>query len=164
MVYKHIWRKYQDISSIRHVIIINKAGLPAFNMAIGDLPIDATLISGFIQANVSFLIQQLTMIDKIKSEKKLYELEYKNLYILLCNGNLCRVCLILDKKASKNLRELLSSFMDVFEENYREQLKEFEVKGDLDILKPVRELVSKIFEINMIFPLTFSSPNSTRCN
>jgi len=157
MVCKHIWRKYQDISSIRHVIIINRAGLPAFNMAIGDLPIDATLISGFIQANVSFSFQELTMIDRINPEKKIYELEYKNFHILLCNGNSCRVCLILDKKASNSLRELLSSFTDVFEENYEEQLKEFETRGDLDILKPVRDLVSKIFEISMLYPLRFSS-------
>ena len=157
MVYKHIWRKYQDVSSIRHVIIINKAGLPAFNMAISDLPIDATLISGFIQANISFSFQQLTMIDRINPEKKLYELEYKNFIILLSNGNSCRVCLILDKKASNSLRELLSSFTDVFEENYEDKLKQFELKGDLDILKPVRDLISKTFEISMLYPLTLSS-------
>ncbi|MFX1339103.1 MAG: hypothetical protein ACFFDK_10885, partial [Promethearchaeota archaeon] len=118
ILYKHIWRKYQDISTIRHLIILTTAGLPAFNMAIGDLPIDATLISGFIQANVSFSSEELTLLDRINPEKKFYEFEYKNFYLLLCNGNLCRICLILDKKASSNLRELLSNFIDIFEDNY----------------------------------------------
>ncbi len=157
MLYKHIWRKYQDISTIRHLIILTKAGLPAFNMAIGDLPIDATLISGFIQANISFSSEELTIIDRINPDKKFYEFEYKNFYILLCNGRLCRICLILDKKGSNNLRELLSNFTDIFEENYEEELQEFEKTCKLNILDPVISLVRKTFDITMTYPLTLSS-------
>lgn len=157
MLYKHVWRKYHDISTIRHLIILTKTGLPAFNMAIGDLPIDATLISGFIHANVSFSSEELTLIDRINPEKKFYEFEYKNFYLLLCNGKLCRICLILDKKASNNLRELLSNFTEIFEENYEAEFQEFEKTGDLDILSPVKSLVRKSFDITMTYPLTLSS-------
>jgi len=157
MLFKHIWRKYQDISTIRHLIVLTKAGLPAFNMAIGDLPIDVTLISGFIHANVSFSSEELTLLDRINPEKKFYEFEYKNFYLLLCNGKLCRICLILDRKASTNLRELLSNFIDIFEDNYEAELQKFEKTGDLEILNPVKNLVRKSFDITMTYPLTLSS-------
>lgn len=157
ILYKHIWRKYHDISTIRHLIILTKAGLPAFNMAIGDLPIDAALISGFIHANVSFSSEELTLIDRINPEKKFYEFEYKNFHLLLCNGKLCRICLILDKKASTNLRELLLNFTDIVEENYEEKLHEFEETCELNILDPVKSLVIKSFDIIMTYPLTLSS-------
>jgi hypothetical protein len=126
-------------------------------MAIGDLPIDATLISGFIQANVSFSSEELTLIDRINPEKKFYEFEYKNFYLLLCNGKIGRICLILDKKASNNLKELLSNFLDMFEENYEEELQEFEKTCELNLLDPVKSLVRKSFDIIMTYPLTLSS-------
>ena len=157
ILYKHIWRKYQDISNIRHVIILTKGGIPAFNMAVSDLPIDATLISGFIHANMAFSSEELTIIDKINPDKKFYEFEYKNFHILLCKGELCRICLILDKRASNNLRELLLNFKNIFEYNYEDELKEFEEKSDLSILDPVRSFVGKTFEITMINPHTLSS-------
>ncbi len=164
ILYKHIWMKYQDILNIRHLIILTKAGIPAFNMAISDLPINATLLCGFIQANISFSSEELTIIDKINPDKKFYEFEYKNFHLLLCNGKLCRICLILDKQASNNLRDLLLNFTNFVEDNYEDKIKEFEEFSDLSILEPVRNLVIKAFEITMIYPLTFFSkipPNIT---
>ncbi|MFX1347519.1 MAG: hypothetical protein ACFE92_02500 [Promethearchaeota archaeon] len=157
MLYKHIWRKYQDILTIRHVIILSKGGVPAFNMAIGDLPIDPSLIAGFIQANVVFSGEELTLIDKINPEKNFYEFEYKNFNLLLRVGTLCTTCLILDKRASGNLRDLLSNFTDILEGDYEDDLQEFDKTGDLSILDPVKNLVEKIFEITMIYPLTLST-------
>ena len=157
ILYKSIWRKYQDISTIRHVIIITRGGVPAFNMAIGDLPIDAILISGFIQANISFSSQELTLIDKLNPEKRIYEFEYKHFHILLCKGKLCSFCLILDKKASNNLRELLSNFTEIFEQNYEDEIKEFEEVCDLGIFDPVNSLIEKSFETYLNYPLILSS-------
>ena len=157
MLYKHIWRKYEDILTIRHVIILSKGGVPAFNMAVGDLPIDPSLIAGFIQANVVFSGEELTLIDKINPEKNFYEFEYKNFHLLLRVGTLCTPCLILDRRASGNLRELLSNFADILEGDYEDELQEFDKTGDLNILNHVKNLVEKIFEVTMIYPLTLST-------
>ena len=157
MLYRHIWMKYQDVLNIRHVIILTDGGLPAFNMAVMDLPIDASLISGFIQANVAFSNEDLTLMDGIKKEKEFYEFEYKNFHILLKLGQYCKICLILENKASSNLKELLSNFSDVFEEIYKDKLQKFNTTGDLDLLNPVRQLVEKSFEVTMKYPLTLSS-------
>ena len=157
LLYRNIWKKYQDISTIRHVIILTKGGIPALNMNIGDLPIDATLISGFFQANIIFSSKELTMLDKLKSDKRLYEFEYKNFHVLLYDGNLCRICLILNKKASDNLRELLSDFTDIFEDEYEDELKEVEELVEMSILESAKSFIEKNFEISLNFPLILSS-------
>lgn len=157
MLYKYIWKKYQDISIIRHVIILSKTGLPAFNMAVGDLPIDASLLSGFIQANVAFSSEDLTLMDRINPEKKFYEFEYKNFNILLCNGRISRICLIVEKKPSNSLKEMLSDFTDIFEVNYKDEIIEFENRGDLNLLDGVKSLVEKTLEVILVYPLTISS-------
>lgn len=157
MLYQYIWRKYQDLLNIRHVIILTKNGLPAFRMAVSDLPIDLSLLSGFIQANIVFSSEELTLIDKINPDKSFYELEYKNFHILLKIGRECKSCLILDTGASNNLKELLSNFTETIDEMYENELKEFESNGDLDLLSPVKSLVEKMFDVYMIYPLTLST-------
>ena len=157
LLYMNIWTKYHDMSTIRHVIILTKGGIPALNMNIGDLPINAALISGFIQANVSFSSKELTILDKFKLDKKLYEFDYKNFNVLLYDGNLCRICLILDQKASNSLKELLIDFAVLFEDNYEDELKKVENLCDESILEPVKKLIEQSFEINMNYPLNLSS-------
>ncbi|TFG03019.1 MAG: hypothetical protein EU540_00420 [Promethearchaeota archaeon] len=157
LLYLHIWKKYNDMVTIRHVLILTKGGIPALNMNIGDLPINAALISGFIQANISFSSQELTILDKFKLEKKLYEFDYKNFNVILYDGKLCRICLILDKKASKSLKELLIDFAGFFEDNYEDELKKVEELCDEDILEPAKKLIEQSFEINMNYPLILSS-------
>lgn len=162
MNYRYIWKKYKDILNIRHIIILSNNGVPIYNMAVGDFPIDATLLSGFIQANILFSSEKLAISDKKRTsqdtyDRKFYEFQYKDFNILLRNGKFCRICLILDNSASSNLRELLSHFVDIFEKIYRDKLKEFEKTGNLEFFKSVKKLVEKMFEVNLIYPQTLSA-------
>lgn len=159
--YKLIWWNYEDILNIRHVIILSKNGIPLFNMPVGDRPFDATLLSGFIQANIAFSSKELIRNEEKKNlamddEKNFYEFHYKNFNILLRNSSLCSVCLILDVRASNNLRELLSSFVKNFEKSFKTNLTEFEKKGNTAVFKPVKNLIEKTLDINLIYPQTLS--------
>lgn len=162
MNYRYIWKKYKDILNIRHIIILSNNGVPIYNFAVGDHPIDATLLSGFIQANVLFSSEKLAIADKKRTsediyDRKFYEFQYKDFNILLRNGKFCRICLILDNSASSNLRELLSHFIEIFEKIYEDKLKEFEKTGNLELFKSVKKLIEKMFEVNLIYPQTLSA-------
>lgn len=162
MNYRYIWKKYKDILNIRHIIILSNNGVPIYNMAVGDFPIDAALLSGFIQANILFSSEKLAISDKKRTsqdtyDRKFYEFQYKDFNILLRNGKFCRICLILDNSASSNLRELLSHFVDIFEKIYEDKLKEFEKTGNLEFFKSVKKLIEKMFEVNLIYPQTLSA-------
>lgn len=161
MNYRYIWIKYHDILNLRHIIILSKRGLPVFNMAVGDHPMDATLLSGFIQANVIFSDESLTEAEKNDISKKsiessFYEFQYKHFNILLREGKSCRICLILDNRASENLRELLSNFTEIFEDLYKEELIKFETTSSSNPFDPVKELIEKTFEVTMIYPQSLS--------
>jgi len=162
MNYIYIHRKYLDVLNIRHIIILSKTGLPGFNMPVGDHPMDATLLSGFIQANVLFSSTGLTESDSDDKfynldERRFYEFQYKHFNILLREGNECRVCLILNENASESLRELLSNFTDIFEDFFKAELIAFEQTCGTEILDPAKELVEKTFDIPMIYPQTLSA-------
>jgi len=161
MNYRYIWTKYRDILNIRHIIILSKTGIDLFNMPVGDLPIDATLLSGFIQANIIFSSEGLTKSDRMdfgsSLDTRFYEFQYKHFNILLREGNLSRVALVLDKKASKNLRDLLSNFTAIFEGLYHKHIMAFSVHGNTKVFVPVKELIEKTFEIYMIYPQTLSA-------
>lgn len=162
MNYRYIWKKYKDILNIRHIIILSNNGVPIYNMAVGDFPIDAALLSGFIQANILFSSEKLAISDKKRTsqdtyDRKFYEFQYKDFNILLRNGKFCRICLILDNSASSNLRELLSHFVDIFEKIYGDKLKEFEKTGNLEFFKSIKKLIEKMFEVNLIYPQTLSA-------
>jgi len=162
MNYRYIWKKYKDILNIRHIIILSNNGVPIYNMAVGDFPIDAALLSGFIQANILFSSEKLAISDKKRTsqdtyDRNFYEFQYKDFNILLRNGKFCRICLILDNSASSNLRELLSHFVDIFEKIYGDKLKEFEKTGNLEFFKSVKKLIEKMFEVNLIYPQTLSA-------
>ena len=162
MNYIYIHRKYLDVLNIRHIIILSKHGLPGFNMAVGDHPIDATLLSGFIQANVLFSSEGLTESDADNQyynldEPRFYEFQYKHFNILLREGKNCRICLILNETAAESLRELLANFTDIFEEIFKAELIVFERTGGTEALDPAKELVEKTFDIPMIYPQTLST-------
>ncbi len=161
MNYRYIWRKYQDILNIRHVIILSKTGLALFNLAVGDEPINANLLSGFIQANILFSDEALTEKDKIPKpewviEDKFNEFQYKHFNILLREGNFCRICLILDEKASENLREFLSNFTQIFEDLYKKDLIQFEKTNIINAFESTKGLIEKTLEIYMIYPQALS--------
>jgi len=162
MNFRYIWRKYQDILNIRHVIILSKTGLAIFNLAVGDEPINANLLSGFIQANILFSDEALTDKDKHPKiewaiEEKFNEFQYKHFNILLREGEYSRICLILDEKASNNLREFLSNFTEIFEDFYKKDLIEFETTNSINAFQSAKSLIEKTFEIYMIYPQTLSA-------
>lgn len=157
MNYINIWRKYKDILNIRHIIILAKKGIPIFNMPVGGRPFDATLLSGFIHANIIFSVGGLPRNvnnenSNLDYDRNFYEFNYKDFNILLRNGELCRICLILDNKPSNNLRDLLSKFVEIFEKFYENELKKFEKTGNLDLFNSAKKMIEKNFEINMIYP------------
>lgn len=162
MSYNFVWTKYRDVLNIRHIIVLSLDGLPMFNMPVGDHPFDASLLSGFIQANIVFSNEGLTQQDTSDTfepgiDRNFYEFQYKSFNILLSNGFKSRICLILDSSASQNLRDLLSKFVQVFESNYKNQIENFRKTGSLDQFLNVKGMVQKTFEVNMIYPQTISA-------
>jgi len=153
-----IWQRFLDVLNIKTIIIMDKeSGLTLLNYDVSGVDIDANLLSGFIQANITFSESSKVSIYKVKStfEYYFYEFQYKNFNILLKDGKYIRVCLILDHKASDEMRNNVFRFLGQFEDHFKEEFVNFQSSGSIN-LKDMVENIIKSFYIDLVFPMTLA--------
>jgi len=153
-----IWQKFLDVLNIKHIIIMDKgSGLTLLNYAVSGVDIDADLLSGFIQANITFSesgeVSDQYLIPSF--EYSYYEFQYKNFNIFLKDGDHVRICLILDHKASNKLKNHIFRFVEEFERHFEEELISFQNTGAIEIKGMINEIVVS-FNINLMFPMTLA--------
>ena len=151
-----IWRKFLDVLNIKHIIIIDKgSGLTLLNYAVSGVDIDANLLSGFIQANITFSesgeVSDQYLIPSF--EYNYYEFQYKSFNILLKDGDYVRACLILDHKASNKLKNHTFRFVEEFEHSFENELTIFQDTGGIETNNMINAIVES-FNISLMFPMT----------
>ena len=153
-----IWQKFLDVLNIKHIIIMDKgSGLTLLNYAVSGVDIDADLLSGFIQANITFSesgeVSDQYIIPSF--EYNYYEFQYKNFNILLKDGDYVRACLILDNKASNKLKNHTFRFVEEFEQSFEDELIIFQDTGAIDFKNMINAIVES-FNIDLMFPMTLA--------
>ncbi|MBY9016425.1 MAG: hypothetical protein KGD68_12090 [Candidatus Lokiarchaeota archaeon] len=154
-----IWKKFLDVLNIKHIMLMDKrSGLTLFNYAVSGVDIDANLLSGFIQANITFSessgVSNKNVVPSI--EYQFYEFQYKKFNILLKDGAIIRVCLILDHKASIKLRNQVFQFLEDFEPQFKEELIDFREKGLYFDFQDMIDYIVEFFNIYLMFPMTLA--------
>ncbi|MBN1803364.1 MAG: tetratricopeptide repeat protein [Candidatus Lokiarchaeota archaeon] len=154
MYQEQIWQKFLNILNIKHIIIMDKnSGVPITNYAVSEAGIDAGMLSGFIQANITFsersgsTDQQDSVIDY-----HFYHFQYKDFNILLKNGEFSRVCLILDHKPSKTLESITREFVIDLEKKYASEFKSFQTRKILNF-PFLEEFIIEGFSVQFLFPM-----------
>ena len=156
-----IWQKFLNILNIKHIILMSKeSGTSILNYPITGAGLDVDLLTGFIQANISFSeneVEKDTSTYELSGfeEDHYYEFDYKDFNILLKNGESIRACLVLEKGASKSLKTQLSEFIDQFEFKFRRSLKKFHKSGQ-QTFDGARDFIIKKFNIELVFPQILS--------
>jgi len=154
-----IWKKFLDVLNIKHVLLMNKrSGLTILNYAVSGVDIDANLLSGFVQANITFSesseVSKKNIVPSI--EFQFYEFQYKKFNLLLKDGEIMRACLILDHKASIKLRSQLFQFLGDFESQFKEELIDFQEKGAYFDFQDMIAYTVEFFNISLMFPMTLA--------
>jgi hypothetical protein len=152
-----IWQKFLNLLNIKHIVIMSRSsGVSIVDYPLSGSGIDVSLLTGFIQANITFSESGDSEEDKqIVDEHHFYELNYKNFNILLKEGKYVRVCLILDHKASNSLKSLVGDFLREYEIRYQEKLIKLEKTGSTDFEDTVDYIIDH-FNIKLVFPMTLS--------
>jgi hypothetical protein len=153
-----IWQKFLDVLNIKHILIMDKeSGLTLLNYTVSGVDVDVELLSGFIQANITFSESGKSSKQNLVSsfEYHFYEFQYKSFNILLKDGNYIRICIILDHKASNKLRNHTFRFIEEFEVKYEDELKTFQNSGSIDYSSMINDIV-EMFNINLTFPMTLA--------
>jgi tetratricopeptide (TPR) repeat protein len=153
-----IWQKFLDVLNIKHVVVMDKeSGLALLNYPVSLVDIDADLLSGFIQANVNFSeSNNVTKSDKQKElDHPFFEFQYKNFNILMKNGELIRICLILDHTASIRMRTNLEQLLINFEISFSDRFINIRKTGQLNSSGLI-EIITHSFDIDLVFPMTLA--------
>ncbi|MFX1377953.1 MAG: hypothetical protein ACFFA4_02570 [Promethearchaeota archaeon] len=153
-----IWRKFLDVLNIRHIIIMdNESGLTLLNYPVSGEEINADLLGGFIQANITFSESHDSSYEKSYSQitHNFYEFQYQNFNILLRDGEVIRLCLMLDHKASENMKNHVNQFIFEFEEMFSKELYNLRSAG-MFYSKNMVEFIIDYFEIKLVFPMTLA--------
>ncbi|TXT65669.1 MAG: hypothetical protein BAJALOKI1v1_400019 [Promethearchaeota archaeon] len=157
-----IWQKFLDVLNIKHIILMSKtAGTTIIDYPITGAGVDVDLLTGFVQANVSFSEKEVDGEPIV--EEHYYEFKYKDFNILLKSGDHIRASLVLENPGSKSLKLLLMEFIEEFEFKFISNLQEFEKTGQLTFNKSIDYIIDK-FNIHLVFPMTTSHiipPNIT---
>jgi len=154
-----IWKKFLDVLNIKHILLMDKSsGLTILNYAVSGVDIDTNLLSGFIQANITFSESSEVSKQNVAPsiEFQFYEFQYKKFNLLLKDGDIIRVCLILDHKASIKLRNQVFQFLEVFEPQFKEELIDFREKGAYFDFQEMIAYIVEFFNINLMFPMTLA--------
>jgi len=153
-----IWQIFLDVLNIKHIIIMDKeSGLALLNYPVSAVDIKVELLSGFIQANITFSesTQGLNIDPSSVVEHPFYELQYKRFNMLLKNGEYIRLIMILDHKSSDHMKILVSHFLPEFEARFKEQLTIYKNTGAFSS-KNMVEFIIDSFNINLVFPMTLA--------
>ncbi|MHA1273557.1 MAG: Ig-like domain-containing protein [Promethearchaeota archaeon] len=146
---KQLYQKLSDVENIQYILILTKdGGVPIFSKSMANIPIDETLISGFLSAISSFGQEIGAKIEE--SEGGLEELSYRQFKIIVNDGKFIRVALLLLKRPSESLRAKLRQFTDTFEQVFYKEVTEF--KGEVLEDLRVTPLIEKIFEADLLYP------------
>ena len=151
-----IWQKFLDVLNIKHIMIMdNESGLSLLNYPLSSAEIDASLLSGFIQANITFSESSEVSgnISRSRIEHHFYEFQYKDFNILLKNGEFIRICLILDHKASLHMRSNVDQFLDIFEDTFSDNFIALRETGLIND-KGMNQHIIDSFNIDLVFPMT----------
>jgi len=153
-----IWQKFLDVLNIKHIVLTaKKSGLLAIDYPISGAGLDLQLLTGFIQANITFSESGNVQDNSINhgQDFQFYEFQYQNFSILLKNGEFLRICLVLDQKASESLKILVSEFLNEYEARYLDKISILIRKGRLDFESTI-DFITETFNIQLVFPMVLT--------
>ena len=148
---KQLYQKLEDVENIQYILIITKdGGVPCFSKSLADVPIDESLVSGFLSAISSFGAEIGSKMKKEKTKGGLEEASYRQFKIILDEGAYVRTALQLKKRSSVQLKAKLKEFNAQFESKFKDRLKHF--NGQVFKEMVVMKIVEEVFEADLLYP------------
>jgi hypothetical protein len=141
---------FSDVLAIDLILVIHKEiGVALLKQNFTTEEIDGDMISGFLQAITSFKYE-IKDRNQEKAERESILLDYRDYKILLEDGEYIRCALVLNSEPSENLESSQQEFINDFETQYRNGLKNF--TGELKAFKDAGDLIDEHFNMSFIKP------------
>ncbi len=143
-----LYHKYMDALNLEYIIVSEKkSGLNLYQQKFIEREIDASMISGFLQAIHSFGIELM----KIEDRSQTIKLEYKGSIILMTEFVNLRLILLMKESPSRNF---LYSVEDLAFDIYRQYGKLVDAfNGDVKPYRGIEDLLKQHLNTSFVYPL-----------
>ncbi|MFW9968886.1 MAG: hypothetical protein ACFFDF_01715 [Candidatus Odinarchaeota archaeon] len=149
-----IFNKYMDVLNLEYFIIIQKrTGLNIYEQILASKSIDATLITGFLEAIRNFGIE-LTSADE---QSQTIKLEYQNSKVIMSEFKSFRILLIMKENPSHDFLESIKKLSYDIDNQYGKQIENF--KGNISAFTEIRNLLDQHLQTSLIYPLQIVKQN-----
>ncbi|MFX1443254.1 MAG: hypothetical protein ACFFHV_07575 [Promethearchaeota archaeon] len=146
---KKLHSKFIDILSLNYLLVIDKkTGLNVYEQFFAGKVIDASLISGFLEAIRNFGIE----LTGTYSQSQTVKLEYQESKILMSEFKDFRIVLVMAENPSDDFLNSITTLSYDVDRNFGELIQNF--KGDTTQFKGISQCVEKNFNVSFIAPLT----------
>ncbi|TXT63975.1 MAG: hypothetical protein BAJALOKI3v1_280013 [Promethearchaeota archaeon] len=144
-----IYNKYMDILNLQYILIIDKkSGLDVYQQKFTGKEMDATLVSGFLDAMRSFGIE----LTNSKDQTQTIKLEFQNSKILMTEYKEFRVILIMNENPSEDFLESIRKLSLEIEKYYGDAIRQFR-GGSIKEFRNIKKLVDHHLNTSLIYPL-----------
>ena len=149
-----IYNKYMDVLNLDYFIIIEKrTGLNIYEQILAGKDMDASLITGFLEAIRSFGIE----LTGANEQSQTIKLEYQQSKIIMSEFKNFRILLIMKDSPSQDFLESIKSLSYGIDEKFGEDIAHF--TGNIDKFTGIKALLDQNLETSLIYPLELKTQN-----
>ncbi len=146
---KKLHSKFIDILSLNYLLVVDKkTGLNVYEQFFAGKSIDASLITGFLEAIRNFGIE----LTGTYTQSQTIKLEYQDSKILMAEFKDFRIVVVMTENPSEDFLNSITALSYDIEKNFGQMIREF--KGDTTPFRAINKLVENNFNISFIAPLT----------
>jgi len=143
-----IYNKYMDVLNLDYFIIIEKrTGLNIYEKVLAGKDMDASLITGFLEAIRSFGIE----LTGANEQSQTIKLEYQQSKIIMSEFKDFRILLIMKENPSQDFLDSIKSLSYDIDNTYGEDIAHF--TGNIDKFANIKDLLEQHLETSLIYPL-----------
>ena len=143
-----IYNKYMDVLNLDYFIIIEKkTGLNIYEQVLASKTIDASLITGFLDAIRTFGIE----LTGANEQSQAIKLEYQDSKIIMSEYKNFRIMLIMKEHPSQAFLESIKALSYDIDNKYGETIAKFD--GNISKFIGIKELLDQHLVTSLIYPL-----------
>jgi hypothetical protein len=147
--YEKLRNKFSDILSLNYLMVTDKkAGLNLYEQFFAGKAIDATLISGFLEAIRNFGIE----LTGTYRQSQTVKLEFQESKILMSEFKDFRIIIVMSDVPSEDFVDSIGDLSIDIENTYGDSIRKFR-GGDISQFLGIRDLIEKNLNISFIYPL-----------
>ena len=149
-----IYNKYMDVLNLDYFIIIEKrTGLNIYEQILAGKDMDASLITGFLEAIRSFGIE----LTGANEQSQTIKLEYQQSKIIMSEFKAFRILLIMKENPSQDFLDSIKSLEYDIDNKYGDDILHF--TGNIDKFAGIKDLLDQHLETSLIYPLELKPQN-----